>query len=357
MGHVSSTPAPSEVELARAAAARLRDDVADDLADRLRTADWHAGSVEESGQFHRVLVLPGVAVLRMARAAEAGAAPGAGWAPEDSPAALLPRRAALVTALADADLPFAIPTPLSEVVTAHDGAGRAVSASVLQAFVPGQPHPPHEGDPAALRAIVAALEAVDVTTPGIAASLAPPFAFRGPWDPERVARVAALPDLLSPEHAATLPEGWADVVVGVTDRVRAWAAAPPDGPSLVHGDLAGHNMLWTPVPAGESSAPETGPKPADVRWELSGVLDWDLAHAGDAARNVAYLGIWHGEELIDAVARTPAEAVRARVWLAAAALDSLDDARARQELTGRAPRWGRLLRKVLPRVVRGAAAL
>lgn len=102
------------------------------------------------------------------------------------------------------------------------------------------------------------------------------------------------------------------------------------------------------APAGDGS---------DVRWELSGILDWDLAHAGDGARNVAYLGIWHGEERIEDIARTPAEARRARVWLGAAGLDSLDDAAARQELTGRAPRWGRLLRKVVPRIERASCAL
>ncbi|MET7792637.1 hypothetical protein ABZV25_02225 [Micrococcus luteus] len=47
----------------------------------------------------------------------------------------------------------------------------------------------------------------------------------------------------------------------------------------------------------------------------------------------------------------------ARVWLGAAGLDSLDDAAARQELTGRAPRWGRLLRKVVPRIERASCAL
>lgn len=45
------------------------------------------------------------------------------------------------------------------------------------------------------------------------------------------------------------------------------------------------------------------------------------------------------------------------MWLGAAGLDSLDDAAARQELTGRAPRWGRLLRKVVPRIERASCAL
>lgn len=345
---MTSSPAASELELAAEALTRLLPDVPAALADRLRAAAWSAGHVVESGQFHRVLVLDGLAVLRMARVSEAGAPVGAAWAPEDSPAAHLPRRVGLVTALADAGLPFAVPRPLSAVLRRDDDAGRPLAAAVLQAFVPGQPHPPHEGDPAVLRGIVDTLDTVDVRAPDVAAGLGPAFAFRGPWTPERVARVGRLGASLPAEHAGALPADWAGVVGRIAAAVRDWAAAPPDGASLVHGDLAGHNMLWTPQPA---------PGGAGVRWELSGILDWDLAHAGDAARNVAYLGIWHGEERIEAIARTPEEARRARVWLGAAGLDSLDDAAARQELTGRVPRWGRLLRKVVPRIERAGAAL
>lgn len=343
---MTSSPAVSELELVTEALDRLLPDVAAALADRLRAADWAAGHVVESGQFHRVLVLDGVGVLRMTRLSEAGAPMGAAWAPEDSPAAHLPRRMALLEALADAGLPFAVPRPLSAAVRRDDDAGRPLAAAVLQAFVPGQPHPPHEGDPTVLRGIVDALDTVDVTAPGVAEHLGPPFAFRGPWTPARVARVGRLGASLPAEHAGALPADWAGVVERIAGAVTAWAAAPPDGPALVHGDMAGHNMHWVPAPDGDG-----------VRWELSGILDWDLAHAGDAARNVAYLGIWHGEGRIEAIARTPAEARRARVWLGAAALDSLDDASARQELTGRDPRWGRLLRKVVPRIERAGAAL
>ncbi|MFL0380062.1 phosphotransferase family protein [Micrococcus luteus] len=343
---MTSSPAVSELELVTEALDRLLPDVAAALADRLRAADWAAGHVVESGQFHRVLVLDGVGVLRMTRLSEAGAPVGAAWAPEDSPAAHLPRRMALLEALADAGLPFSVPRPLSAAVRRDDDAGRPLAAAVLQAFVPGQPHPPHEGDPTVLRGIVDALDTVDVTAPGVAEHLGPPFAFRGPWTPERVARVGRLGASLPVEHAGALPADWAGVVERIAGAVTAWADAPPDGPALVHGDLAGHNMHWVPAPDGDG-----------VRWELSGILDWDLAHAGDAARNVAYLGIWHGEERIEAIARTPEEARRARVWLGAAALDSLDDAAARQEITGRVPRWGRLLRKVVPRIERAGAAL
>ncbi|TQF75448.1 phosphotransferase [Micrococcus sp. R8502A1] len=349
-----SPPAPSELELAHRALQHLRPGLDPALARRLRTADWAAASVEEGGQFHRVLVLDDAAVLRMTRLREAGAPIETTWDPADSPAALLPRRMALVAALARAGLPFVVPEPLSEVVTVHDGAGHPLIASVLQRFVPGGPHPPHEGDPAVLRGIVDALDTVDVASPEVAPHLGPAFAFRGPWTPARIARVGRLPEVLEPEHAGRLRErlpvgDFAGVVERVAGAVTAWAAAPPDGPALVHGDLAGHNMHWLPEPAPTAEAP------AAVRWRLAAVLDWDLAHAGDAARNVAYLGIWHGEERIEEIARTPDEARRARVWLAAAALDSLDDARARHELTGRAPRWGRLLRRVAPRIARAAA--
>lgn len=252
----------------------------------------------------------------------------------------------LVAALADAGLPWAVPAPLSAVHTVPDDDGRPFTASVLQAFVPGQLHPPHEGDPTVLRGVVEALAAVDVTTAGLAAQLGDPFAFRGPWTAKRVARLGGLAADLPREQAPAIPDDFPERVERIAADVTAWAAEPPDGPGLVHGDLAGHNMHWRAVP---------GADPAATVWRPAGVLDWDLAHAGDAARNVAYLGIWHGEELIPQIARTPDEAARAHVWLGAAALDALDDARARQELTGRAPRWGRLLRKTLPRIERAVS--
>ena len=71
-----SPPAPSELELVHRALRHLRPGLDPALARRLRTADWAAASVEEGGQFHRVLVLEDVGVLRMTRAHEVGAAPG-----------------------------------------------------------------------------------------------------------------------------------------------------------------------------------------------------------------------------------------------------------------------------------------
>ena len=76
-----SPPAPSELELVHRALQHLRPGLDPALARRLRTADWAAASVEEGGQFHRVLVLEDVGVLRMTRAHEVGAVPAARWAP------------------------------------------------------------------------------------------------------------------------------------------------------------------------------------------------------------------------------------------------------------------------------------
>ena len=344
---MASDPLPSEIGLARTCAERLLPHVDADTARRLAGAEWAAGQVEESGQFHRVLVLPEVAVLRMTRLAEAGAAPGTSWDPQDSPAFHLPRRMRLLEALAERDLPFAVPAPLSEVWQTEAGEGAPLAAAVLQPYLPGQPHPPHEGDAAVLRGIVEALDSVDVTAEDVAAGLGTAWAFRGPWTDARIEALLRLPEALPAEHASALPADWEQAVERIATTARAWFSSPAVAPRLVHGDLAGHNMRWRPVP---------GPG-AEVTWTLTGVLDWDLAHAGDPARNVADLAIWHGHDLIDAIARDADEADRARVWLGNAALEALDDARARQELTGRPLRWGKLLRKVLPRVERAATAV
>lgn len=343
---MASDPLPSEIGLARSCADRLLPHVDAGTAAQLAEADWPAGHVEESGQFHRVLVLPDVAVLRMTRMAEAGAAPGTCWAPDDSPAFHLPRRMRLLEVLAERGLPFAVPAPLSEVWHAETDAGMPLTAAVLQPYLPGQPHPPHEGDPAALRAIVDVLDTVDVQAEDVAAGLGSAWAFRGPWTDARIESLLRLAEALPAEHAPALPADWETAVERITTTARTWSSCPAVAPRLVHGDLAGHNMRWRPVP---------GPG-TEVTWTLAGVLDWDLAHAGDPARNVADLAIWHGQDLIDAIARDPDEADRARVWLGNAALEALDDARARQELTGQPLRWGKLLRKVLPRLERAMTA-
>lgn len=356
---MASDPVDSELELVHRALGRLRPHVSPADARALHEADWSAGTVEEGGQFHRVLVCAGAGVLRMTRAHEVGAAPAARWSPERDPARQLGRRMALLdgldAALAEQGVAWTVPVALSDPVPAGTG------AAVLQRYLPGGPHPPHEGDPAVLRRLLDEIAAVDVADPRIAPHLGRPFSFRGPWTAQRAEHVAGIPGRLAPRLGAwpgddvdtrTGADAWADAVARVTRAVTAWTEEPPVPPSLVHGDLAGHNMRWRAVPAADDA-------PGEVRWELAGVLDWDLACAWDSALNVAYLSLWHGEDQVERLAVDAGEAARARVWLGAMALETLDDAAARDELVGGLPNgsWRRLLRKALPRVARALTAL
>ena len=124
---MASDPLPSEIGLARTCAERLLPHVDAETGERLAAARWGDGQVQESGQFHRVLVLPDVAVLRMTRMAEAGAAPGTGWAPDDSPAVHLPRRMRLLQALAARGLR---PTEVEDSISADRAS--ADEAAILE---------------------------------------------------------------------------------------------------------------------------------------------------------------------------------------------------------------------------------
>lgn len=219
------------------------------------------------------------------------------------------RRVDLIEALSG-EFTFSLPTALSKVW--H---GEGFSA-VIQGYVPGAAHPPHNGDPAALGDVLEELAAVDLGP--IADLLAPPFSFRGPWTGPKIdATLAALSVDL--RGAAAL----------VLETIPDFASVPV---SLVHGDLAGHNMRWS-------------------EGRLRGIIDWDLASAWDPALNTAYLSMWHGADFIDAIAPNPEEAWRARVWLGAMALESVYDASLNH---GRD--LGSLVEKIGPRLLAAADA-
>ena len=257
--------------------------------------DWKSGHVDEGGQFHLVLVAPGEAVMRMSRTAEA--------------ASEMQRAVDLLEAISG-QFTFLLPTALSRV---WHGEG---CSAVIQRYVPGAAHPPHTGDPGALRAVLEELAAVDLGP--IAHHLAPPYSFRGPWT-----------GVKTDATLATLPAELAVAAARVLERIPAFESIPT---SLVHGDLAGHNMRWS-------------------RGTLRGIIDWDLAAAWDPALNTAYLSMWHGADVIDAIAPTPEEAWRARVWLGAMALESVYDASLNpgRDLAA-------LLEKIGPRLLAAAAA-
>jgi hypothetical protein len=102
----------------------------------LRGAAW------VSGGSHHVVLLPGVAAVRVARNAAAAVA--------------LPRRVELLRRLAGAGLPFAVPVPLSGVVRAEGHTAVALS------WLRGRPAPRGEGrKPEELARLLDALRRVD----------------------------------------------------------------------------------------------------------------------------------------------------------------------------------------------------
>jgi len=200
-----------------------------------------------------LVVLAGAAAVRVGRTATA--------------AAESLRAQAVVDALPD--LPFAVPRALADPVL--DGE----MVAIAQRRLDGIPHPSGHGDADALEVLLDALAAVPIDA--LDSHLATPHAFMGGarWHPVIVEQ--AVP-LLAPE---------------VRDAARraadALAALEPVPDFLVHGDLAGSNVLWSDG-------------------AVTGVIDWDLASAGDPAIDVAALAVWHGWDVIERVC--PAEVVR-----------------------------------------------
>lgn len=202
----------------------------------------------DHGGSHDVVLLPGVAVVRVARTPTAEAE--------------LFRNVELLRRLSVLDLPFAVPEPLSAIVTAEGRSGVALS------WLDGEPAARGEGgDPEQLAALLGALREVDLR--GLDGALGVPHQYAGG---ERWSQ------LLLEEVVPRLPGEWRDEA---RRRVTAALELEPVEPSLVHGDLAGANVRWA----------------ADGR--LLGVLDWDLAQPFDPALDAACLS-WHGWERVRA---------------------------------------------------------
>ena len=166
---------------------------------------WEAAHVNEGGQFHAVLVAENEAVLRMSR----------------TPAAALEmqRRVDLVEVLAP-QLGFELPTALTPVWHGND------CSAVVQRYIPGSAHAPHQGDAVALRKLVEELAGIDVAP--LAGLLAQPFSFHGPWTEAK-----------TDATLRGLPAGLVDDAELVLATVAGFSAISP---ALVHGDLAGHNV-------------------------------------------------------------------------------------------------------------------
>ncbi|MDQ1075016.1 MULTISPECIES: aminoglycoside phosphotransferase family protein [Microbacterium] len=166
-------------------------------------------------------------------------------------------------------LPFAVPRGLAGPMWDEE------IVAVTQRRLDGIPHPSGHGDADELRVLLDAVAEVPIDT--CERHLATPHAFMGGahWHPVIVEQ--AIP-LLAP--------GVRDAALRAAD---ALAELDPVPPALVHGDLAGSNVLW-----GGGA--------------VTGVIDWDLASAGDPAVDVAALAVWHGWDVIERVC--PPEVVR-----------------------------------------------
>ncbi len=223
--------------------------------------------VAEDGNIHDVLLVPGVAAVRVSRRPLA--------------AASMPRRVQVLQALGDAGLPFVVPVPLTPVVMFGERAAVAVS------WVEGSPLAEGEGSPEQVAEVLRAVREVPLTSELLAVL---DDRDRGPvWS-----------DLLVSEVLPRLPERWQPVVQESLDALLAIAPMPD---ALVHGDLGASNVHWS------SSG------------ELVGIVDWDLAMPGDAAIDTALMA-YHGWDTVRQAVSAD-EYVRARTWDAIVGVEHL----------------------------------
>lgn len=214
----------------------------------------------EQGNMHHVVLLPEVAAVRISKRPLA--------------AAELPRRVAVLRAVAAAGLPFAVPVPVSEVTVFGERAAVAIS------WVGGAGLPEGVGDPMVFGPLLEALRDVEIS-PELAAVL---------HTPRRHADGVGWADILTDEVVPRLPVKWRD---GVSQRLDVLLAMEEVPPRLVHGDLGGSNIHFG----------------ADGK--LIGVVDWDLAILSDPAIDAALVATWHGWDLLRAAAD---ERTHQRAW-------------------------------------------
>jgi aminoglycoside phosphotransferase (APT) family kinase protein len=82
-----------------------------------------------------------------------------------------------------------------------------------------------------------------------------------------------------------MPDSGRQLAVAELDAVQT---VDPTGAALVHGDLGGTNLLWTATSDG---------------FRLTGVLDWDEAHIGSQADDLASLATMLGWPLAEQLDR------------------------------------------------------
>src|SRR5579859_32735 len=213
------------------------------------------------GQFHDV-VLHGDAAYRFP------------WDEESRRA--LPGRAALLSVLGGTDsrLATAIPVPLAE----PDMSQPLGRCHVALRRLPGrQLHRGEAGSPDVLAELAAVLDSLGELGSHPAVIAAVPDA--GPHHWERFA--AEVERVLFP----LMTDSGRNLAAAELAAVKA---VDPTGGALVHGDLGGTNLLWTATPSG---------------FRLTGVIDWDEAHIGSQAGDLASLAATFGWPLAEAIGR------------------------------------------------------
>jgi aminoglycoside phosphotransferase (APT) family kinase protein len=232
------------------------------LLNRLLPDDPPGDLAVRRGQFHDVVV-GAERVVCFARTGAAGAR--------------LPRRAAVLRALAPLELGFRTPEPLL-----YEAGQPPYPPYLVLSRVPGAPldeRPPH--DPATAEAVAEQYAA-------LLAALA-----RAGADPAVRAVLPHEPEDRWRRFAAAVR---AELFGLMTDAGRQRAErelAALDGlphltHAVTHGDLGPENVLWD---IAEGRQPP----------RLLGVIDWDEAGLGDPAEDYAALAAGHGEELLSRV--------------------------------------------------------
>lgn len=214
--------------------------------------------VAADGNIHHVLLIPGVAAVRVSR--------------RPLGAASMPRRVEVLRQLASAGLPCQVPEPLTPVTMFDDRAAVAVS------WIDGVGLPEGVGDPAQVAEVLEAVRSVPLGEELLAVL-------------DDRAQGPSWSTVIAEEILPRLPARWQ---AEGQRRLDAALALEPVPDALVHGDLSGSNVHWS----------------ADGK--LLGILDWDMAMPGDPAIDAAQMS-WHGWENVRRAVSADTYR-RARTW-------------------------------------------
>lgn len=224
--------------------------------------------VRTTGSAHIIINMGGLLSVRVAKTKKTGH--------------LVARRTEILRRLPQ-NLPFDVPRPITRVIT------RNGYTAVGLTWIKGEPRQQGPAPAKQIASLVKAIAGVDYRGYGPYLDYAHEHWAGKDW--EQIARETVIPQLLS---------GAQKVALTALERV---LALDPIVPTLVHGDLAGHNILWN------------GDK-------LVGVIDWDHATIGDPAIDHASLGNFYGWESL-AKALTDEQLERARAYAALLPIQSL----------------------------------